>query len=210
MLCPSGGNLRLTSGTTESFIPEIWRYSLYTVSSWQTGICPSSAASSLLICLEPVREEKRAVNIHKVTKKNLNQEVGQVINAKQIHSQLWGQELKAPTKLSARSLKQMLWCLKTTAAPAAFGGCWGQTWASPGEKQGIYTWEQQQLPQASYSRGSESQLFVTRPDPQSTITHAGEQMFMQTRCWRVAWALIWSAPKKFPLIHLLFLHTSSP
>lgn len=29
-------------------------FPLYTVSSWQTGICPSSAASSLLICLEPL------------------------------------------------------------------------------------------------------------------------------------------------------------
>lgn len=62
----------------------------------------------------------------------------------------------------------------------------------------------------SSSRDSESQLSVPRPDPQSTITQAGEQMFLQTLCSRVTWALIWSAPKKFPLMHLLFQHTLSP
>jgi len=58
MLLPSEVNFKPTFSFTENLILEMLKYSLYKVINWKTGICPSSVPSSLLICLEPIREEK--------------------------------------------------------------------------------------------------------------------------------------------------------
>lgn len=160
--------------------------------------------SSVRSLLEKKKSCKyRQANKKLKKKKKSRSRPGNQCRTDTLYSPVLRSRTQSTCKLSARSLQQKLWCLKTTTAPAVSGG---QTWCSPGEKQGIYTWEQQQeLPRASYSRASESQLPVTLLIPKAPSDTQGNKCL----CWGVAWALIWSAPEKFPLIHLLFQRTPS-